>query len=112
MLETDPKTGCIKHIYIKPKFIETYMLEIDPRAYMKHMRKVITLIRILVYVLKTDSKRGCIQHIYKNLKNNLITHGNWEIKKKPVCHIKDKGHLRTYLKEMVKSIDISITVIF
>ena len=66
VLETDPKRGCIKHIYEKPKFIETYVLEIDPRGYIKHMRKVITLICILVYVLKADPKRGCIWHIYKN----------------------------------------------
>ena len=63
MLETDPKRGCIKHIYIKTKFIETYVLEIDPRGYIKHVRKVITLICLLVYVLKADSKRGCIHHI-------------------------------------------------
>ena len=64
VLETDPKRGCIKHIYMKTKFIETYVLEVDPeRGYIKHIRKVITLIHLLVDVLKADSKRGCIQHI-------------------------------------------------
>ena len=65
MLETDPKRGCIEHKYIKTKFIETYVLEIDPRGYIKHIRKVITLIHLLVYVLKANAKRGCIRHIYK-----------------------------------------------
>ena len=69
MLETDPKRGCIKHIQIKPKFIETYVLEIDPRGYIKHVRRVITLIHLLVYVLKADLKRGCIQHVYEKLEN-------------------------------------------
>ena len=29
------------------------------------------------------------------LKINLITHSNWEIKKKFICHMKYKGHPRT-----------------
>ena len=72
------------------------MLEIDPGGYIKHIRNLITLIHILVYVLKADPKRGCIWHIYIKLKINLITHGNWEIKKKLVCHMKYKGHPGTY----------------
>ena len=84
--------------YIKTKFIETCVLEIDPRGYIKHIRIVITLLGILVYVLKADPKRGYIWHIFikKKLKINLITHGNWETKKKLVCHIKNKGNPRTY----------------
>ena len=64
VLETDPKGGCIKHIQIKPKFIEAYVIEIDPKGYIKHIRKEITLICLLVYVLEADLKRGCIWHIY------------------------------------------------
>ena len=90
-----PKKEAVKKAYIKIKFIETCVLEIDPGGYIKHIRKVITLICILVYVLKADPKRGCIWHIHK-LKINLITHGNWEIKKKLICHMKQKGHPRTY----------------
>ena len=53
----------LQKAYINTKFIETCVLEIDPGGYIKHIRKVITLIHILVYVLKADPKRGCIWHI-------------------------------------------------
>ena len=46
VLETDSKRGCRKHI-----------------------RKLITLICLLVYVLEADSKRGCIWHIYIETSN-------------------------------------------
>ena len=61
-----------------------------------HIRRVITLICILVCVLKADPKRGLYGIYTNNAKNKLITHGSWEIKKKLICHIKYKGHPRTY----------------
>ena len=68
MLGADAKKA-VKSIYrprqSKLKFIEVYVLEIDPRDYIKHIkRRQITLIHILVYVLETDPKKA-VKSIYK-----------------------------------------------
>ena len=66
MLKADPKEALKAYIdlnSLKIKFIEVYMLEIDQRGYIKHIkRRQITLICILVYMLEID-QRGYIKHI-------------------------------------------------
>ena len=55
----------ISLISLNIKFIEVYVLDIDPRGYIKHIkRRQITLICILLYMLEADPKKA-VKSIYK-----------------------------------------------